>query len=212
MYRTRGECICIHLYPIGYTIVVKRKRKKSKILKYWHRFEYKHTTSAILAIAAFVLLLDTAIVQTLLDDIVSLGYLGMLITGVLFVSFFTAAPAIALLLTFADTYNPIVVALVAGVGAMAGDYIILRFAEDQIGRELKPVAKRLKLIGFINALHKKRFKPVTATVGAIIVASPLPDEAGIALLGLSHISTARLLLLTYLLNSAGIFVLLVAFN
>lgn len=191
---------------------MKRKRKQSGILKYWHRFEYKHTSSAIIAIAAFVLLLDTAIVQGLLDEIVGLGYTGMLITGMLFVSFFTAAPAIALLIAFTESYNPIVVALVAGIGAMLGDFLILRFAEDQIGRELKPVAKKLKLLGFINMLHKKKLKPVTATVGAVIIASPLPDEAGIALLGLSHISTSKLLVLTYILNSVGILILLFAFS
>jgi len=167
---------------------------------------------AIVVMAVFVLLLDSVIVQTLLKDIVNLGYLGMLLTGILFVSFFTAAPAVALLLSFADIYNPLIIALVAGCGAMLGDFIILRFAEDQIGHELKPVAKKLKLIGFINLLHKKRFKFITATVGAIVIASPFPDETGIALLGLSRISSLQLLLLTFALNSAGIFVLILAFR
>lgn len=190
----------------------KHKRKKSGFSKYWHRFAFKHTFAAIVAIAIFVLLLDTAIVQNLLQEIVNLGYVGMLLTGVMFVSFFTAAPAVAILLAFADSYNPVVIALVAGCGAMFGDYIILRFAKDKIGRELKPVVKKMKLIGFINQLHKKRYKPITATIGAIIIASPLPDEAGVALLGLSHISTLQLLLLTFALNSGGILVLLLAFS
>lgn len=178
----------------------------------WQRFAYKHTVGAIITITLFVLVLDTAIVQAFLQEITSLGYLGMLLTGAMFVSFFTAAPAVVLLASFAETYNPLAIAAVSGVGAMLGDYLILRFAEDQIGRELKPLAQRMKLISFINALHRKRFKPVTATAGAIIVASPLPDEAGIALLGLSHISTLQLLVVTYLLNAAGILVLLLAFT
>ena len=190
----------------------KHNRKKSGLAKFWRRFGYKQTTMAIVVMAVFVLLLDSVIVQTLLKDIVNLGYLGMLLTGILFVSFFTAAPAVALLLSFADIYNPLIIALVAGCGAMLGDFIILRFAEDQIGHELKPVAKKLKLIGFINLLHKKRFKFITATVGAIVIASPFPDETGIALLGLSRISSLQLLLLTFALNSAGIFVLILAFR
>lgn len=190
----------------------KHKHKKSGLAKFWHRFAFKHTVSAIIAVAVFVLILDTAIVQTLMQDIITLGHLGMLLTGMLFVSFFTAAPAVVLLLTFAESYNPLVIALVAGCGAMLGDLIILRFAEDKIGRELKPVAKKMKLIGFVNLLHKKKYKLITATIGAIIIATPFPDEAGIALLGLSHISTAKLLLLTFALNSAGIFVLITAFG
>lgn len=190
----------------------KHKHRKSGFAKFWHRFAFKHTVSAVIVIAVFVLVLDTAIVQTLMQDIIGLGYLGMLLTGVLFVSFFTAAPAVVLLLAFSDSYNPFVIALIAGFGAMLGDYVILRFAEDKIGYELKPVAKKMKLIGFINLLHKKKYKPITATIGAIIVASPLPDEAGIALLGLSRISTMQLLLLIFALNSAGIFILITAFS
>lgn len=192
--------------------MAKNRRKKHKIFRVWHRFAFKHTAAAIVAITVFVLLLDTAIVQALLNNITALGYTGILLTGVLFVSFFTAAPAIALLLTFADTYNPFMVAAIAGCGAMLGDYIILKFAEDKIAHELKPVAKRLKLINFLNLLHRKKFKPVTATVGAVIIASPFPDETGIALLGLSRISTFQLLVVTLALNSAGILALVVAFN
>lgn len=190
----------------------KNKRAKFKLSRSWHRFAFRHTTGAIIAMSVFVLLLDSAIVQTLIKDITALGYVGMVLTGLLFVSFFTAAPAVVLLLAFADIHNPFVVAAVAGCGAMVGDYIILRFAEDKIAHELKPVAKRLKLISFINLLHRKRFKPVTATVGAVIIASPLPDEAGVALLGLSHISTTQLLALTLALNCAGIFILIIAFG
>lgn len=190
----------------------KNKHKKNNLAKAWRRFAFKHTTGAIIAISVFVLLLDTAIVQALMQNIINIGYLGLLLTGVLFVSFFTAAPAVALLLAFSDSYNPFIVALIAGFGAMLGDFIILRFAEDEIGRELKPVVKRMKLIGFVNLLHKKQYKPITATIGAIIIASPLPDEAGIALLGLSRISTMQLLLLTFALNAAGIFVLIIAFG
>lgn len=190
----------------------KQKKKKSGFSKFWHTFAFKHTSIAILAISVFVLLLDTAIVQTLLQDIINLGHLGMLFTGVIFVSFFTAAPAVALLLSFADSYNPVVISIVAGFGAMIGDLIILKFAEDKIGRELEPVAKKMKLIGFINMLHRKKFKSITATFGAIIIASPLPDEAGLALLGLSKISTAKLVLLTFSLNAGGMLALILAFN
>lgn len=189
-----------------------KKHRKLTLRRRWQRFEFKHTVLAIVCITAFVLLLDTTIVQGFLNEITSLGYLGIFLSGVMFVSFFTAAPAIVLLAAFTQEYNIAVVATVAGLGAMLGDWLILRFAEDQIARELKPIARRLKLLSFINLLHRKKFKPVTATVGAIVVASPLPDEAGIALLGLSHISTGQLLGVTYVLNAAGIGALLVAFT
>lgn len=157
-------------------------------------------------------MLDTAIAQALLNDIVGLGYLGILLAGVLFVSFFTVVPAIVLLLAFTESHGLLAVALLGGLGAMLGDLMILRFAEDKIALELKPVAKRLKLISFIRLLHRKRYKPITATIGSIIIASPLPDEAGIALLGLSRIPTYQLMIVTLILNCMGILFLLLALS
>lgn len=192
--------------------MAKKKNKPAKLYRKWDKYSFKHTTIAIILVSLFVLMLDTAIVQGLLTEIIKLGYLGIFFSGVLLVSFFTAAPAVVLLINFAAEYNPVVVALIGGLGAMLGDWLILRFAEDQIARELKPVAKKLKLISFINLLHKKRYKLVTATVGSIIIASPLPDEAGVALLGLSHISTLQLLGVTFALNAAGILAILMVFG
>ena len=192
--------------------MAKKKNRKNSHSRQRRSFAYKHTVGAILAISAFVMLLDTAIIQALLNDIVRLGYLGIFLSGFISVSFFTAAPAVVLLLAFAHSYNPFIVAAIAGGGAMVGDFIIIKFVEDKIAHELKPVARRLKLISFINLLHKKRYKSITATLGAVLIATPLPDEAGIALLGLSHLSTLRLLGVTLILNCAGILALVMAFR
>lgn len=188
----------------------KHYKKHSFIAKWWRRYEYKHTSVAISAIIAFVLLLDTALIQSVLLYITHLELLGIFIAGVLFVSFFTAAPAVILLLHFLDMYDPLIIAVISGAGAAIGDLIIFTILEDKIGYELKPLAKKLRLMKFINSLHRKKARLRTVLVGSFIIASPLPDEAGIALLGLSHISAAGLLLVTYLLNTVGIFVILIA--
>lgn len=186
----------------------KHYKKHSYLAKWWRRYEYKHTSLAISAIILFVLLLDTALIQSVLAYIQHLELLGIFIAGVLFVSFFTAAPAVVLLLQFLDFYDPFTIALIAGGGAAIGDLIIFTIMEDKIGYELKPLAKKLRLMKFINSLHKKKARLRTVLVGAFIIASPLPDEAGIALLGLSHISAASLLFVTYILNAAGILAVL----
>lgn len=128
----------------------KSKAQKKRFARWWHIFAFKHTASAITMITVFVLLLDTVIVQTMLAYIVDLGYVGLVIAGMMFVSFFTAAPGIALLLAFTEVYNPIIVSVVAGCGAAAGDFIILRYVEDRVGRELKPIAQRLQLMAFVD--------------------------------------------------------------
>lgn len=185
----------------------KNYKRHSRLAKWWRRYEYKHSSLAIASITTFVLLLDTALIQAPMSYIEHLELLGIFIAGVMFVSFFTAAPAVVLLLNFTDLYNPFIIALIAGAGAAIGDLIIFTILEDKIGYELKPLAKKFRLTKFINSLHKKNARVRTMIVGSFIIASPLPDEAGIALLGLSHISTARLLLVTFLLNTGGIFLI-----
>lgn len=186
----------------------KQYKKHSFLAKWWRRYEYKHSTLAIASVIGFVLLLDTALVQTVLGSVEQLELLGIFIAGVLFVSFFTAAPAVILLLDFLDVYNPFIIAVIAGAGAAIGDLIIFTMLEDKIGYELKPLAKKFRLMKFIKSLQKKKARLRTILIGSFIIASPLPDEAGIALLGLSRISATSLLIITFMLNSVGILVVL----
>ncbi len=105
----------------------------------WQRWEYKHTTAVLVALIVFILLLDTSLFTTIFQAVEKLSYAGVFIAGLFFVSIFTAVPALALLLSFGEL-NPIIVALVAGIGSMVGDYLILKYAEDQVAYELKPIA------------------------------------------------------------------------
>ncbi len=180
-------------------------QKHSPITRWWRRWEYKHTTLAILAIISFVLLLDTALVQALLLSVKELGLIGIFIAGILFVSFFTAAPAVAILIAVADNHPSWLIAGVAGVGSVIGDWVILKVLKDNVAYELTPLAKRLGLKPFLKLLQSKPLRPLAFTLGGLLIATPLPDEAGIALLGLSHFKTSRILLISFLLNAVGIY-------
>lgn len=191
--------------------MARKKKKQNGLLNdWWQRFEYKHTTLAIMSVTLFVLALDTAVVQAAIDYMEHLGYLGIFISGVMFVSFFTAAPSVVLLIHLTEFHPWFVVALVAGAGAALGDFIIFRFLDEKIGHELYPLAKKLHLTHFIDNLRKNKARLRTMLAGAFIIASPLPDEAGIALLGLSHISWVALLFVTFVLNTTGIALILLA--
>ena len=176
----------------------------------WRRYEYKHTTLALVAIALFVLALDTAIVQALVDYLRHLGIAGIVIAGAMFTSFFTTAPAIVLLTALADHHDPIKIAIYGAAGAAVGDWIILRVFEEKVGYELKPLVKKWHLGAFFGSFKRKKNRERTTLLGMAAIASPLPDEIGIGLLGISHLPTISLLVITYLLNAAGIFILLVA--
>lgn len=187
-----------------------RRQPRPTLARRWHRYNYKQTTIAILIILVFAALLDTFIIQNLWSYIQGLGLIGVFIAGIMFVSFFTAAPSVVMLVAFAGIYNPIVVALVAGVGTIIGDWLILKILEDEISRELKPLAKKWGLMPVVRVFSRKMFRPLAVVVGAILIASPLPDELALAVLGASRLSTTRILMLAFVLNTAGILALVLA--
>lgn len=191
------------------------KTKIQSLLSYlsfdaWQRWEYKHTTILALSLIGFIVLLDTLIFTAVIDLIVKTGYFGALIGGILFVSVFTAVPAVFILLNLASAgLNIVLVAVIAALGAMLGDYLLLRFMEDKLAYELKPIALRLKIPQLVNFLNQHRpTNWLLRLIGAIIIASPLPDEIGVGLLGLSK--TKRLLFLgtCFTLNMGGILAVL----
>lgn len=157
-----------------------------------------------------MLALDTALVTASLTYVEELGIIGMIIAGAMFTSFFTTAPAIVLLITMGDMYNPLVLAFYAAIGSVIGDWIILKVFEERVGYELLPLAKKFHLKTFLRTLRRKKNRDRTTILGMVAIASPLPDELGIGLLGIAHLPTVSLLIITFLLNAAGILVLILA--
>lgn len=138
------------------------------------------------------------------------GYIGAFIAGILFVSTFTVGIGAVMLLTFAEQMNPVLLALVAGCGGAVGDLTIFRFVKDNLVEEIKPLYEALGGNHLTNVLHTKYFGWTLPVIGAVIIASPLPDEVGISLMGISRMNTLRFLLLSFILNTTGIFLIIVS--
>jgi len=174
------------------------------MVKVWKNWEYKNTTFLILSLIAFVFLLEKDFVQDFIKSIGTLGYFGSFISGVFFVSIFTVAPASAVIFEISKNLNPYLVALTAGIGAVAGDYIILRILKDRVFEELLPLFRKSGGSFLEKIFSSPFFAWMIPLFGAIIIASPLPDELGISLMGLSKIKNWQFILLTFILNSLGI--------
>ncbi len=189
---------------------LKQKLHSTLYLDAWQRWEYKHTTKLLVTLAIFIVLLDTTIMAAGFDLISKLGYVGVFISGVLFVSLFTAVPAVILLLSF-EELNPFAVALVAGIGAMLGDYLILKFAEEKVAYELKPLAYKFGVPQAIAYLQgRKSTLCLVRIIGAFMIASPLPDELAIGLLGIGKLNRVSFLLICGVLNVLGILLLVLS--
>ncbi len=143
------------------------------------------------------------------EFLISLGYVGTFLSGAMFAYGFTAAFGTSTLLIIAKEQNIIVAGLVAGIGAAIGDFLIFKFLRNSMTDEIKLLSKEKilpKLNGKFSSKIKKYLFPI---FGGLIIASPLPDEIGIFLLAASsNISPKTFIIISYSLNTIGIFLIL----
>ena len=170
----------------------------------WH---FKNTTLLALSIILVYFLLETEVAQNFILSIEHIGYLGVFLAGVFFVSVFTVTPASIILFRFSEIYPAGELALIAGFGGVVGDLVIFSFLKENIFKEFEPYINR-----FLNKPFKLFKTPfffwLPAVLGALIVASPLPDEVGIGLMGISRLKTWQFVILSFTLNVFGIYLII----
>jgi len=171
----------------------------------WKNWQYKNTAILLLSIVVFYFLADTDLVKNLISKIGSFSYLGSFFSGIFFVSIFTVAPAALVIFDLAKNLNPLSVAITAGIGAVVGDYLIFRFLKDRVFEELSPIFQKVGGSFLKKLFLSPFFAWLIPIAGAFIIASPLPDEVGISMMGLSKVKNWHFILITFLLNATGIF-------
>lgn len=187
-----------------------KTKKHNTYAKNWHRWRYKNTTLLVIGLAIFFYLAQTPAVDSLIKQAGTYGYVGAFITGMFFVSTFTVAPAGLVLFNLADHLDPAEVALMAGLGAMVGDFLIFRLIRDKVIEELRPILGKLHN-PYIRMLFKTPyFAWLLPLIGSVIIASPLPDELGVGLLGLAKLRKWQFFTVTFVLNVLGIFLIVTA--
>lgn len=180
-----------------------RKRRKKAFFE-----AYKNSLILIVSLCVLFMIADTPFVHGLIERIASLNLLGSMLAGVFFVSVFTVAPSTLVLLELINHYPIALAALTAGLGAVLGDFLIFRFLKDGVFEELAPLFKKAGGGVLARLLSTPGFRWLAPVLGAVIIASPFPDEVGIALMGASRISAVQFFALTYTLNTIGIFAIL----
>lgn len=179
--------------------------KKIKLAHRHRAWRYKNLTLTAVGILMGLVLSQSQVFQQTILHLGSLGFVGAFLAGALFVTTFTVATGAVMLSIFAQQYNPLTLGVIAGAGALVSDIVIFRFIKDSLAGELAPLYNHFGGRHLTHLLHTKYFRWTLPVVGAVIMASPLPDELGVSLMGLSKMSTAKFLVVSYLLNSAGIF-------
>ena len=170
----------------------------------WQKFEYKHTSMTIIIMLLTLLLLNTALVTAVLEWFKNVGLIGGFIGGIMSVTMFTTAPAVVLLVSIADHINPLQLILVASVGSVLGDWLIIKFLEDEVAQEVKPLLRKYHILPLIRRFQRSRTRWIVSALGAVVLALPLPDEFGIALMDISKVKRGHLLAICFVLNLIGI--------
>src|SRR3989338_5018257 len=89
--------------------------------------------------------------------IISMGYLGIFIAGLMFSYGFTTAPAISLFLILAEHQNIYAATVIGGIGALIADLVIFRFVRASFADEIQKLRTK-KLVMVINNHTSSKFK------------------------------------------------------
>jgi len=136
--------------------------------------------------------------------------LGSFISGLFFTSVFTTPVAIVALGEIALRESPIVVAGVGALGALIGDLFLFSVFDGHISRDADALMKTFSLGKMRSLIRSRIFRWLTPLLGALVIASPLPDEIGLAMMGLTHTRISVLVPISYAMNFIGISIIAAA--
>jgi hypothetical protein len=138
------------------------------------------------------------------------GYyiIAAFVAGIFFTSAFTIAPSSVALVHLAGNSPVGSIVFWGALGAVFGDLILFFFIRDTFAEDLKKTMKPSTIKHLFHSLHFGFLKWLSPILGALIIASPLPDELGISLLGMSKVKTSVLIPISFVMNMLGIYVLI----
>ena len=182
-----------------------------KIWKFVFHFHYpKLGILALLIIIAYIVFRNPY-AQDFVASLGALEYIGVFIAGIFFTFGFTTPFAAGFFIVL-DPANPFLVAIIGGIGAMLGDLFIFSLIRFSFTDEFKRLEKTKVIKGIrkkmkIHFSNRARLYILYALAG-FILASPLPDEAGVIMLaGLTNIRPRIMALIGFVFNTIGIFIL-----
>lgn len=172
-----------------------------------HRPHHAHFARDGLIIAVSIvgayLLAESHIIERLITD----GYVPLqaLIVGFFFTSLLTIAPAGVAFAEMGQTIDPVTLSLWGAAGAVVGDLLLFFFIRDSLSEDMLMLLRGSWGRKITALFHTPYLSWAIPLCGALVIASPLPDELGIAMLGLSKTDLRFLIPISYAMNFLGIF-------
>lgn len=158
-------------------------------------------------VAVAVLLVQLGIIGWFLSVTANTRILASFISGMFFTSVLTIAPASVALIGVASAIPPIDVAFWGAFGALIVDAFLLNFVKKDISRDIRGAFSPALRHRILPLLHFGFIKWFFVITGALVIASPFPDEIGLMLLGFSRVPTKYLFPIIFAMNFMGIWLL-----
>lgn len=181
-------------------------------MKWFKNYRYKGLTLVFLSALLTVFLSGTDFLNQAIIGTSSIPIIGSFIAGILYVSASTTAFGVFILLGLSKKIPAIEIAIFAGLGGAVADFVIFRFIKGDLLGEIMPIYNKLGGHYLTRLMKHKSLRWSLPIIGAIIIASPFPDEIGVALMGLSKIKNYQFVLLSFVLDVVGVFLLVSAFS
>lgn len=161
----------------------------------------------ILTVFVAMSLWATGILGRVLEKTEEWSFVGAFIAGMGYSSGLTSAVATVALFVLAKSHNVLLIASIGAIGAMVTDMLILRFFRDGLVGDFEYVAARhqnSRIITFLNAPIVRYLVPFVAS---LVIASPLPDEIGLAMFAAIKMRVKNFLPISFALNFLGIVII-----
>jgi uncharacterized membrane protein YdjX (TVP38/TMEM64 family) len=182
------------------------------LMKKWVNFHYPKLALLAIAIIFAYAIFHLPSVSSYIAGLENFSYLGIFLAGICIAFGFTAPFAVGLIIV-ANPSNLFLAIFLGALGAMLGDILIFYFVRlsfmDEFKRlERTPTIKEFDYLMEHELGHKLKIY-MMYIFADIIIASPLPDELGMAMLaGLTKIKPFYLGLMSFSLHLIGMTILL----
>lgn len=140
-------------------------------------------------------------INTALNQTKNIPILQTIVAGALFVSAFTIGPGGVALAEIAAYKSALFVAFWGALGSSLIDVSLFFLIRKSLTKR-----DRQKKLTKLWLFRKKSawFYRITPLLGALIIASPLPDELGLSILGMSRAHVVTVCILIAIFNFAGV--------
>ncbi len=158
----------------------------------------------LVSLGAAAVLVVTPSVEQILTSSMETEALASFVAGLFFTSVVTSPAAIVALAQIGAANSPWLVALIGGLGAVIGDLVLFRFIQTHFNKDMEQFLKTKRLRHVFSPSRFRSFTWLLPFIGGLIIASPLPDELGVTLLGVTKLPLKAFVVISYLSNFAGI--------